>query len=135
MSLRRRILQNVKKEEYSMLTGTAMGDGTQHIDIEVPFEPDFIVMSLSDDDVPPGITCICGITLIRDLFIQGSTYNANSSIKMNGGFSYKCTGLQSSEVSTINATYTDGILHIYVASSGRKLLNNGKYNWTVGQFK
>lgn len=118
-----------------MLTGTAIGNGTQHIDIEIPFEPDFIVMSLSDDDVPPDITCICGIALIRDLFAQGSTYNANNSTKANGGFSYRCTGLQSSELTTVGATYTAGTLHITAASSGRKLLNNGKYNWTVGQFK
>ena len=118
-------------------TGEIIGDGKGHlynanvdqsIKIPVSFEPDILIMCLTDTSTTLDANHVFGGCLIRDGCQLSSYRAANNANPVNGGFSYWIDGLIGN-ASNNRASYENGTVSWNLAPGGRPLHNGASYTW------
>lgn len=113
-------------------TGEFIGDGVVHNDlnpIQIPlsFEPDFILICLTDLSTAFDKIHLADGLLIRDTMYHAGHRTADSTALANSGYGLWIDGLYGSNAN--KATYQDGVLNWILNPSNRVLYSGAPYTW------
>ena len=127
--LRRRMMLLGQEEEMAKINdGTFIGDGTDNAYITVPEEPDIIFIRRENTDLPgDAVKGVLAVLIMRDEYSSACYADAASTSPVNGGYNLKVEGLYSN--ASINADYSNGILHVCAAPAARKFAEGVTYKW------